>query len=187
MPADSTLSSSLFWIAVLLLAATTAAAVGVWMLHRRLAELERHAAGLGKLEDVAASVKKLAGDRADLDLRRVEHVLIEIRDAERRLEDALLRVSEQALARGAASGAVGGALATSSGALSERVVTRLVALGYERVQIVTSQADLERIAASDGEVSIEARRAGVACKGRVIVRGGALTDVDLKPAYATFP
>ncbi|MCC6406696.1 MAG: hypothetical protein IT453_06000 [Planctomycetes bacterium] len=165
------------------MAAAVAAAVGVWMLHRRVGDFERSAAGLAKLDELAASVKKLAGDRADLDLRRVEHVLIEIRDAQRRLEDALLRVSEQALARGGS----GAALVPSSGGLAERVITRLVAQGYDRVQIVTPHAELERIAAGDGEVTVEARRAGVACKGRVIVRAGALTEVDLKPAYATFP
>lgn len=183
MPPDSALSSVFLWLDVLLVACAAAAAVGVWMLHRRVQDLERGAQGLAKLDDLAASVKKLAGDRADLDLRRIEHVLIEIRDAERRLEDALIRVSEQALSRGIASSA----LTTTSASLAERVTTRLVALGYERIQVVTPSGELERIASGDGEVTVEARRGGVACKGRVLVRGGALSDVDLKPAYATFP
>ncbi|MCE9594485.1 MAG: hypothetical protein K8S98_09845 [Planctomycetes bacterium] len=174
------------WIDVLLVVCAAAAALGVWVVHRRLTELERAAGALGHLEELAVSVKKLAGDRGDLDLRRVEHVLIEIRDAQRRLEDALLRVSEQALARGGSSLAPAANFATGGG-LAERVVTRLVALGYDRVQILPPAEELARIAAGDGEVTVEARRNGVACKGRVLVRGGALTEVDLKPAYATFP
>lgn len=183
MPTDSALSSVFFWLDVLLVVCAAAAALGVWMLHRRLVELERGAAGLARLDELAQCVKKLTGDRADLDLRRVEHVLIEIRDAQRRLETALLSVSEQALARGGG----GGAVSTSAAGLAERVTTRLVALGYDRIQVITSREELERIGGGDGEVTVEARRAGVACKGRVVVRGGALTDVDLKPAYATFP
>ena len=34
---------------------------------------------------------------------------------------------------------------------------------------------------------VEARREGVLQKGRVVVRAGALTEVEMKPAYSIFP
>ena len=34
---------------------------------------------------------------------------------------------------------------------------------------------------------VEAHRNGVLCKGRVRLRGGTLVDVEMKPAYSTFP
>ncbi len=184
MPADSSVSAAvLCWLAVLVVATTLAAAVGVWLILGRLRELHKSTSELGRLEELSASVKKIAADRSDLDLRRVEHVLIEIRDAERRLEDALVRLSESR----AAPAGFERSSPTSSVSLAERVTTRLLALGYERVQLVTPLGELEKFADADGEVLIEARRGGVPCKGRVLVRGGALSDVEIKNAYATFP
>jgi hypothetical protein len=34
---------------------------------------------------------------------------------------------------------------------------------------------------------VEARRGGVQCKGRVLVRDGVVVDVEVKPAYSMFP
>jgi hypothetical protein len=184
MPADSSVSATvLCWLAVLVVATTLAASVGVWLILARLRELHKSTSELGRLEELSASVKKIASDRSDLDLRRVEHVLIEIRDAERRLEDALVRLSES---RASPNGPEQ-AGRSSSVSLAERVTTRLLALGYERVQFVTPLSELEKLGDQDGEVLVEVRRAGVPCKGRVLVRGGALSDVEIKTAYATFP
>jgi hypothetical protein len=69
----------------------------------------------------------------------------------------------------------------------ERVVNRLLALGYERVQIATDRELLAQAFRSEGEVLVEAYRQGVLHKGRVVVRGGRITDVDVLPAYSIFP
>jgi hypothetical protein len=184
MPLDSSVSTALApWLAALALAAVAAAAIGVWMIHHRLGELSRAIGQLARLEDIAVAVKKLAGDRSDLDLRRLEHVLIEIRDAQRRLEDALLRVSQSRASPASSELATAGA----PGSLAERATTRLLALGYERVQLVTPLAELDDLGARDGEILVEARRGGVPCKGRVLVRDGRLADVEMKTAYGTFP
>lgn len=170
----------LVWISAALLLCSALAAVGVWMVHRRLFDLGRAAAHLEGLDELRAAVARLAADRSDLDLRRVEHVLIEVRDLLRRQEDALLRMA-QVHSGGASAPAAGG------GGLSERVTTRLFALGYERVQVLDGLAELERIGDGDGEVRVEAKRGGVPCKGRVLVRGGLISDVEMQSAYATFP
>ena len=122
-----------------------------------------------------------AAERDDLDLRRIEHALLEIRDGQRRLEDRLMRGVESGgapLASGAGDG--------TPASLVERVTTRLLAQGFERVQVVTPRDELPE-GDADGAVLVEAHRDGVLYKGRVEVRAGALHDVDMKPAYSAFP
>jgi hypothetical protein len=71
--------------------------------------------------------------------------------------------------------------------LAERVTTRMLALGYERVELLTPLDELERLGTQDGELVVEARKGGSSHKGRVSVRGGAIVDVKLRPTYESFP
>lgn len=175
-----------------------AAAIGLLVrLVKRVEKLESSRGGADELQRIAASAQKLVDAHAELDLRRIEHALYDVRDAHKRLEDRLLASFEaRASAEGAIAAAGGPDRATSAlanpqhaiaGLLAERIVTRLLALGYERIQFVTPLAEVQRLSASDGEVAVEARRDGAACKGRVIVRGGAIADLALQSAYSTFP
>lgn len=174
---------SLPWLAAALLIAVCAGVAGVWVLVGRLRELERMAGRLDALEDVRAGLSRLVADREDLDLRRVEHVLIEMRDGQKRLEDAFLRTVQRPSAEfPQASGA-----APADVRISERVTNRLLALGYEQIRILSEREQLESVSDTDGEILVEARRHGSICKGRVHVRSGALTDVDLQPSWSTFP
>ncbi|HVS11884.1 MAG TPA: hypothetical protein VMS76_18605 [Planctomycetota bacterium] len=178
--------TSLPWLAGALVLAAAAGAVGTWLLLARVRELERLGGKLDALERLESALAKLAAERGDLDLRRIEHALLEIRDLQRRLEDALLRTVQVARAPGGAAASAG----EGTAGLSERIVTRLVALGYERVQLVTPLAEMDELCASEstsGDVLVEARRNGVLCKGRVRVRGGVLAEVEMQPAYAVFP
>jgi len=117
----------------------------------------------------------------------VEHLLIDLRDAQQRLEDALLRSLEAVRGPALAGEGAGPGSASGGEGLGERVVNRLLALGYERAQIVTPSEKLLELAADDGEVLVEARQGGVLHKGRIVVRGGRLTDVDVHPSYSIFP
>ncbi len=178
---------ALFAAAVIAAAAAVAAAIGVWLVAARTRSLDGRAAALDRVEAIAGDVKRLADDRGDLDLRRVEHVLIELRDAQVRLEDALLRHAEAtrgALVRGAETSALA---VPAPGALGESAVNRLIALGYERVQLVTRSEKLAELGAKDGEILVEARRDGVLHKGRVLVRAGRIANVEMHPAYSIFP
>jgi hypothetical protein len=181
------ISTELFFgVCAVLAAAAGAAAFAAWLIVARSKRVEAKLARLDRLDDVARDVARIAQGGGDLDLRRLEHVLIDIRDGQKRVEDRLLAVVE------ASSAIKGGpnALALHSGganALADRVVTRLLALGYERVQIVTPSADVARMVDGDGDVLIEARRDGAPCKGRVSVRHGVLTDVQIQAAYSAFP
>jgi len=173
------------WLLGLCAIAAGATAAGVWLLHQRLRELGRLGERLSALEQIQATLARVAREREDLDLRRIEHVLIEIRDGQRRLEDSLLRASQAAFHGEAARGAP----ASDVAGLSERIVQRLCAHGFEHVQVVPTLEELARLFEAGGahEVLVEARRGGVQCKGRVLVRDGVVVEVEVKPAYALFP
>jgi hypothetical protein len=176
---EAWLLASLPWLGAALLLVAAAGLVAVFLLLRRVGELARLGARLDALGEIQGLLARHVGQRGDLDLRRIEHALLEMRDGQRRLEGLLLRTVEGARLPGA----------TSGGGLAERVVDRLLVLGYERVQLVTPPAELQAAegGAGDLEVLVEAHRNGVLCKGRARLRAGTLVDVEMKPAYTTFP
>jgi hypothetical protein len=173
------------WLLALGVAAAATAAAGVWMLLARVKELGRLADRLAVLDEIKTTLARVAREREDLDLRRIEHVLIELRDGQKRLEDTLLRASQF----GAKPSELSTPRATEAAGLSERIVQRLLAHGFERVQVVPTLAELEQLFDAEGahEVLVEARRNGVMCKGHVLVRDGVVVEVELKPAYSMFP
>ena len=71
--------------------------------------------------------------------------------------------------------------------LPERVINRLVALGYERIELLTPAAEFEALVEGEGEIRVEARRSGATYKGRVLVNQGAIVEVALRPPYEIFP
>ena len=170
------------WLGAALLLAVCVGVVGVWQLVRRTHDLERAARRLDALDELKSSLKRLVADREDLDLRRIEHALLEIRDGQRRVEDRLMRAVESSRSGTPATHGE----PTASG-LCERVTNRLLAEGFERIQIITPREELPTAESDDGVVLVEARRAGVLYKGRVQVQAGALMDAEMKPGYSAFP
>jgi len=175
------------WVALAACVLIALSAIAAWTLVVRLKNIEARLRELDRLAEIKSAMQPLVDGHGDLDLRRVEHVLIDIRDGQRRVEERLLAVIESSQQRGIHSSAIEPAAAASASALADRVVTRLLALGYERVQLVTPREDLARLVQGDGEVLVEARRDGASCKGRVSVRGGVLSDVQIQAAYSAFP
>ena len=172
----------------------------LWAIVARQRTMEDRLARLDRLDDIRAHVAKiadsggkLAGERGDIDLRRLEHVLIDMRDGQKRLEEKLLALAE--VARKEATRAPESAESVRAperptvAALTERVHNRLLAMGYERIEIVTPFEELSALleAGGDGELVAEARRAGASCKGRIRLRGGAIAAVDLSGSHAMFP
>jgi hypothetical protein len=172
-----------------------AIAFGVWGILARLDKFDALTQKLEALEQIRSALQALAKERSDLDLRRIEHVLIEMRDGQRRLEDAILRATQNALqsalqaTRSGAHDDPGAAALANPDDPAQRILARVLAQGFERVQIVPDSAEIQRLIAAGGlqEVLVEARRNGVLCKGRVLLRDGAVTDVELTPAYTMFP
>ncbi len=179
------LAEASFWLALASVLTAVAGAVGIWAIVAGLRELRGGIKRLDALQEIDHKLARLVADREDLDLRRIEHVLLDLRDTQRRLEDALLRAFE---ARSLPSPS-GRELATVPlpESIGERVVNRLLSLGYEQVEIVTRFEKLAELARSDGEVLVEAKREGVLHKGRVSLRLGRLADVEMTPAYSIFP
>ncbi|MBK8179187.1 MAG: hypothetical protein IPK67_09945 [Planctomycetes bacterium] len=179
------------WLQAALLGAS---AVALWVLVARLAALERRLDKLGPLTgaDSAPGSGESPAARpalASADLRRTEQLLGELRDGTKRLEDALLRNLSQGLPGGSQRPAPT-ALSTPAdlaALLAERVTHRLLALGYERIVVITPREQFASILQHGGDVLVEARRDGALCKGRASFRDGALIDVAMQSAYATFP
>jgi hypothetical protein len=167
-----------------LLAACAAAAVSAWQILGRLKAAEKHLERLQDLAPLLQRVEQLSTSQPELDLRRLEHVLLDLRDAQKRTEERMLALIEGTRER---SSSLPVPAAASAALLAERIVTRLFALGYERVQLVTPAPELEALLAGEGTVTIEARRDGVSCKGRVKIKAGSIGDVQMQSAYSAFP
>ena len=181
------LPEALFWVVVALFVACVAAAVGVWTIAGRLSALARDTRRLGHLERLSEDLGRISQEREGLDLRRVEHVLVDLREGQARLEDALLRTLEMQRASNGAEGEVLHPHVPNE-ALAERVVNRLLSLGFGQVQLVSSIEEIQALAPDgDGEVVVEAKKNGVLHKGRVLVRKGRLAEVEVQPTYAIFP
>jgi len=179
------LDEASFWLAFAALLTLATAAAGVFAILACLREVREGLRRLDGLQEIDEKLGRLVADRDDLDLRRIEHLLLDLRDTQQRLEDALLRTLEAG--RGASANADALALPLKPEAVGERVVNRLLALGYSQVEIITRFEKLAEIGGKDGEVLVEAKREGVLHKGRVTFRSGRLADVEMRPAYAIFP
>jgi hypothetical protein len=166
----------------------------------RVQRSERQLSKLDNLEDLRGSMARMTAGEDALEIRRVEHVLIDIRDGQKRLEERLLALVEaqhrrdSRSAAGAAQPSKGGTGRSNGSsppltgaALTDRIVDRLLALGCERVEIITPIDELEVVAREGGEALVEARRDGALHKGRVVVRSGAIADVHLRASYEIFP
>ena len=183
---------------VVISAAAAGGIVGAqFVLATSLRRLEKRLGSLDRLQGLEAALQKLAGREAALDLRRTEHTLLDVRDHLKRLEERLLAVVESRARESAQAGgnslangtelAVGASPAAATSVVTDRILTRLLALGYERIQIVTSADDLALLGSTEGVVIVEARRDGALCKGRVRVARGLVGAVELQPAYSAFP
>ncbi len=158
--------------------------------------LEQRLGSLDRLKGLESALQKLAEREAAIDLRRTEHTLLDVRDQLKRLEERLLAVSERSVREAgdrSAHAGIGTELArvatpaATASLVTDRILSRLLALGYERIQIVTSTDDLALLGDSDGAAVIEARRDGALCKGRVRVAHGLVGAIEVQPAYSAFP
>jgi len=168
------------------LVVAAAAIIGVALLYllysravrmdERLKDLE----GLARLEESLGELKEGA---SGVDLERVEHLLEDLRDANRRIGRQLIDLTEQSVTEPdphEPNRPVGPLL-------GERITNRLIVLGCERIELLIGAGDLERIAAEGGEVGFEARRDGAMAKGRVEVSDGRLVNVDISTSHQMFP
>lgn len=162
----------------------------LWVLVTRQRTVEDRLVRLDRLDEIRTHVARLADSGSELDLRRLEHVLIDIRDGQKRLEERLLLLAETGSTSREETVSISREPERSPGpGLSERIINRLLAMGYERIQVLTKAEEIAAFLAEGGEgdVLVQARRAGATCKGRVVVRGGTIAGVELKSAHGMFP
>lgn len=180
------------WLAIGGLAGLAAAVIYLQRLARATESLGEQARQAGaQIESLHASLARFAATREDLDLRRLEHLLVDLRDQGARTEETLLRAVQAARTE---AGSSGDAKATGAGGAAtwvERIENRLLSLGYAQVQVFLEREQLAQLDdASEREpvsVPVEALRREVLHKGCVRVRAGRIVDVELNPPYAMFP
>lgn len=143
---------------------------------------------LQHLERIEATLNRIAEQHAELDLRRLEHALLDIRQALRKSDERSAALTDSIRQSRDASAEQGGLpVEGSATGLADRVTNRLLALGFEQIEILTPLEELEAFALVDGEVVVEARRGGALHKGRLSVRDGGIADVHLRASYEVFP
>lgn len=180
-------TDSLPWIGFALLAVLGACAWPLWILIGRFRRLEKRLGKLEVLERIESVLARVLDERDDLDLRRLEHVLVELRDDVRRQNERLISTLESLRQRSDARTSAAVAPEAPGNGLAERIISRLLAQGFERIDLLTPAEEFESIARSEGEVQVEARRDGTPHKGRVRVRDGVIVDVHLRSSYQVFP
>jgi hypothetical protein len=179
--------SGLPWMQILALLLLGAICAIAWQLLGRLRAFEERLTSLDRLPEIKTEIARLGDERSVLDLRRLEHVLIDMRDAQKRLDERLMQIVEAARqAKASVEHDSGGERAPRT-PYSERIVNRLLAMGYERIQILTPVEELAQVFDEGGEVVVEARQEGAVCKGRVRVREGGIVGAELKSAHSMFP
>jgi len=174
-------------VGLVLVALIGALALLVFQVRERLARQRGELEPLAHLKAIEAAVRRIAEQRDGLDLRRLEHVLIDIRDAQRRLEERLIATFESQQAQDVVLPQRPLVDAARGGRLAERITARLLAMGFERIEILTPADEFERLIDGDGEVVVEARRGGAPHKGRVALRDGSISDVRMREGYEAFP
>lgn len=183
---------SLFFVALL---------VGYLLVHLRLIRCETHLqklAGIRALDDRLRSLderlarlsevfEKFRVDRIEAQLERLHEDLEDVRDATGSVRQAVVQIPAPTSQLVAAAPVppvplvAEDAIARVCGV----VETRLLQLGYGRIQILTDLTGLASTA--DVELQVEAERNGMPMKGRVTVRNGSVRDVTLQSVVQMFP
>jgi len=186
-PQAGLFSASLPWILIAILLTLAVIAACAVLVLRKAEDFDRRLDRLDQLEDIRAGVQRVADEHGNLDLRQVEHALLDIRDGQKRMEDRLIQTIEALRARPSESAEP--VQDAPARILADRVFGRLITLGYEQISLLTPIDELDALAqdGKTGEVLVEARRNGVQCKGRIAIQDGVILDVELRSVYSAFP
>ena len=184
--ADGSSTAVLLPVGLGLLAVAGGCLFVLFHLLARARQLDERLGRLDLLRKLDGSLQRMIETQQDLDLRRLEHVLIDIRDGQKRVEERLLAVLE-AKSKGEPWPQTEGSPKAGGAALADRVVSRLLALGYERIDLLTPAEEVAALTEGDGEILVEARRSGAPHKGKVVVHEGGIADVQVRASYEMFP
>ena len=169
---------------------------GYLLVHARLVRFEEHLRKLGSLRSIddrlgmiIESVDKATLERVEVRLDRLHEDLEDLREAAASMQEAVINIPQPG--RGdsrATEGEVGPSLApvmSSAGRVLAVIETRLLQLGYGKVQVLGDLAEVGDH--GDAEVQVECERNGMPAKGTVRVRNFRVRDVDLQTVARMFP
>jgi hypothetical protein len=178
------LQFSLFFVALL---------VGYLVIHIRLVRFEqylREMVGLKTINErlgaLASALEKLKLDRLEQRLERLHEDFEDLREDLRQtaatLTEAVVHIPTPSAP---AMTLTASAEVPASDRVRALVETRLVQLGYGNLRLLTDLAGVSL----DGEVEVqvECEKNHMPCKGRVMLRGGSLRDVQMQPVVQAFP
>ncbi len=180
-----TLQFSLFFAALV---------VGYIIVHMRVARFERHLRELSglrviadRLHGIGELVEKVRVDRVETRLDRIDGALERLHEDLQQLVDLGERHErEGAVARVPVAPVLLPSPAASTGIqLLTTVESRLAALGYDRVRVLTDLATITPEQPVD--LSVECERNEMPFKGKVVVQQGNVLDVRLQSVAQTFP
>ena len=171
------------WPELIMTAAALAGVALLYLLYGRIVRMDERLKELEGLARLEESLKELREGAQGVDLERVEHLLEDLRDANRRIGRQLIDLNEQRVSEAPREEGA----RPAGPLLAERITNRLIVLGCERIELLVGAGDLERVAAEGGEVGFEARRDGAMAKGRVEVADGRLVNVDISTSHQMFP
>ncbi|GAB4155956.1 MAG: hypothetical protein Fur0037_24310 [Planctomycetota bacterium] len=171
------LQFSLFFAAIL---------VGYVLIHLRLVRFEAYLREISELKTIndrlsalASAIEKLKIERVEERLDRLHEDLEDLREhagrSAREIAEAVVRIPTPDRP----------AALSGSERVRALVETRLIELGYGNLRILTEIP--EDGWDQDLAVLVECERNRMPCKGRVLVRSGALRGVEIRPVAASFP
>ena len=180
----TTLQFSLFFVALLLAYA---------LIHLRLVRFEKQVERLSTLETMERRVQRMAENVERLRLDRVEELLQNLVEesikTREEIRDIEIEASVQQLAPPVSVPSpevvVQGREQTAGERIRSAVESRILMLGYRDVRIL---GDLGSATLDEHyEIRIECLRGEMPHKGSVVVRNGAVVDVDLRSVVRSFP
>jgi len=157
----------------------------------RLADRSTDATGVASSTDRDRIIEALdrAGKAQVSATRETTERLNSLASALREVASTSAAVSASAPVAGASagSGSPTGAAEVGVPATLDRVHTRLAALGYTEVEVITPRDEITDELLCSGALMVEARRSGSIHKGKIALENGAVVDVQLKPGHGMFP
>lgn len=181
------LQFSLFFAALL---------IGFVLVHVRLVRAEEHLRQLGnlrpideRLQAVVAALERMRPERVENLLQRLHEDLEDLRETTGGVREAVVNIPpppRQVERVEYVPPPPPPVVEPPAGeAVRATVETRLLQLGYGNLRLLS---DLRAVAqVGDAEVQFEAEMQHMPCKGRVLLRNGAIRDVAVQAATTLFP
>lgn len=174
---------SLFCVALL---------VAYVLVHVRLTRCEERLERLNHLPSIDDSLRallesqsKLRTDRVEQLLDRLHDDLTDLREATTGVRQAVYEIPPPTLVHTTGDTTPVAVQETPGERILALVETRLLALGYGKLRVISDLATAR--GDREVEVAVECERNGMPCKGKVVVNNGAVCDVAMHSAVNMFP